>query len=200
MAVIEIFLEECSYTRTRVAGHQGPINILPAQLLGAMFQHGTSRADDPQLHTHFLIFNVALTKTDDKWRAMRRNPLHKVLKIGDACYHAHLAKILVDHGMEVERYGEENTYVRVKHIPKELEKLWSKRRSQIVQAAAQQTSHRPHPGETSDILPVESFHPKHPRHDPELRHIRWRRECDELFDSARLVDFFRSRLDQKANS
>ena len=52
-------LRHCAYTRIR--NRDGEIEVLPADISGAMFQHGTSRDNDPQLHTHCVIFNAART-------------------------------------------------------------------------------------------------------------------------------------------
>ena len=199
-AVNDILLKECSYTRARIGGAKGNIHILPAHVLGAMFQHGTSRADDPQLHTHFLIFNVALTDADGKWRALHQKPFYRRIKDCGPCYRSHLAENLTACGIEMERYGENDTYVRVRHIPKQLEKLWSKRQWQIARAAARRASDHAHNADTSHIASLESRYLNHPRYDPELRHVRWRRECDELIDCAGLVEIFRTALEEKAGS
>ncbi len=67
----ETVLRYCAYTRIRNSA--GEIEVLPADIAAAMFQHGTSRDNDPQLHTHCVIFNVARTHGDGKWRAMHQH-------------------------------------------------------------------------------------------------------------------------------
>ena len=138
-ALQEIFLKECSYTRSRVGGSstQGTIQVLPAHLLGAMFQHGASRANDPQLHTHCVIFNAVQTESDGKWRALHQKPLYRWIKAAGACYRSYLASNLSELGIRMERYGKDNAYLRIKHMPKQLEKAWSKRRAEIVETAAE---------------------------------------------------------------
>ena len=59
----------CATTRirTRAAnGARGELAIVPADLIAALFQHGTSRADDPQLHTHCTVMNAARAHFDGK--------------------------------------------------------------------------------------------------------------------------------------
>ena len=58
-ALEETVLRHCAYTRIR--NRDGEIEVLPADISAAMFQHGTSRDNDPQLHTHCVIFNAART-------------------------------------------------------------------------------------------------------------------------------------------
>ena len=60
-ALNTIVREHCAYTRIRPGG--GDIELIRANVCGAMFQHGTSRDGDPQLHTHCLVFNV--TQAED---------------------------------------------------------------------------------------------------------------------------------------
>ena len=56
----------CATTRIRtrtLSGARGELAIVPADLIAALFQHGTSRADDPQLHTHCTVMNAARVRT-----------------------------------------------------------------------------------------------------------------------------------------
>ena len=56
VALEETVFRYCAYTRVR--DEEGRIRVLPADISVAMFQHGTSRENDPQLHTHCVIFNA----------------------------------------------------------------------------------------------------------------------------------------------
>jgi conjugative relaxase-like TrwC/TraI family protein len=49
-------------------GHDGTTRIATSGLLGAAFVHRTSRAGDPQLHTHVLAANVVLG-ANGRWSA-----------------------------------------------------------------------------------------------------------------------------------
>ena len=81
---------ECGYTRRRVGG-TGPIEAVPADLVAAMFQHGESREQDPQLHTHCVVFNVARTRDDGKYRAHHQKPVYWWKLTMAAWYRAALA-------------------------------------------------------------------------------------------------------------
>ena len=187
MALQEIFLKECSYTRTRVGGADGDIHVIPAHLIGAMFQHGTSRADDPQLHTHCVIFNAVQTEQDGKWRALHQKPLYNWVKASGAYYRAFLSSNLTELGIGVERYGKDNAFVRIKNIPRDLEKLWSKRRAEIVETAAEmgfETGDNSRRAEMVNLMTRES---KRTDQEPEQRHFRWREESEALYQCAAIL-------------
>lgn len=187
MALQEIFLKECSYTRTRVGGTDGDIQVLPAHLLGAMFQHGTSRTDDPQLHTHCVIFNAVQTEQDGKWRALHQAPLYKWIKASGAAYRAYLASNLAQLGIKMERYGKDNAFVRLQGIPQDLQQLWSKRRSTIVDAAAELGFQPADNRARAEMLRIKTRQSKRTDQEPEQRHVRWREECEALYECASIL-------------
>ena len=84
VALEETVFRYCAYTRIR--DREGRIRVLPADISVAMFQHGTSRENDPQLHTHCVIFNAARTHEDGKWRAMHQYPVYSWAKAAGAVY------------------------------------------------------------------------------------------------------------------
>ena len=187
IALQEIYLKECSYTRTRVGGRDGDIHVIPAKLLGAMFQHGTSRAGDPQLHTHCVLFNAVQTDQDGVWRALHQKPLYLWIKAAGACYRSYLASNLAELGIKMERYGRDNAYLRIANMPKDLEQEWSKRRADIVDAATALGFETGDNSTRAEMLRVQTRQSKRGDQDPELRHIRWKHECEELYECASLV-------------
>ena len=187
MALQEIFLKECSYTRTRVGGTDGDIHVLPAHLLGAMFQHGTSRADDPQLHTHCVIFNAVQTEQDGKWRALHQKPLYNWVRASGFAYDAYLASSLTELGIKMERHGKDNAFVRIKNMPKDLEKLWSKRRSEIVEAAAEMGFETGDNSSRAEMINLMTRQRKRTDQEPEQRHARWREEGETLYECAAIL-------------
>ncbi len=128
-----IVAEHCAWTRRRPKG--GDIVFEKAKLCGAMFQHGTSRDGDPQLHTHCLIFNVAVAD-DGVFRAHYRSPVFRWKKAAGAVYRNALARELQDRlGLIVERYGRDDAFTRIAGVPDELVAQWSKRRRTIADMA-----------------------------------------------------------------
>ena len=61
-------------------GHQGDGQIAPRiatdGLVAAAFDHSTSRALDPQLHTHVVVMNL-IRGTDGRWSALDSRTLHR---------------------------------------------------------------------------------------------------------------------------
>ena len=55
-------------------GHAGEVVQRGDGLVAAEFRHRTSRAGDPQLHTHVVIANVAHSSTDGRWSALFARP------------------------------------------------------------------------------------------------------------------------------
>ncbi|MEH6490402.1 MobF family relaxase [Hyphomonas oceanitis] len=112
-------------------GKGGAIREPVAGLTIARFHHHTSRDLDPQLHTHAFIFNTA-PRRDGTWGSLVSRDLYKAQKEAGAVYREHLANRLERDGHSVERYGKG---FRLKAIPRDIERAFSKRRQAIEQAA-----------------------------------------------------------------
>jgi conjugative relaxase-like TrwC/TraI family protein len=70
-------------------------------LVIASFQHGTSRAQDPQLHTHNVILNA--TKGEDgTWRSLEPRAIYQLQKQIGAIYRQELALKVRELGYEIE--------------------------------------------------------------------------------------------------
>jgi conjugative relaxase-like TrwC/TraI family protein len=70
-------------------GHGGARRIPAKGLIGAAFRHRTSRAGDPQLHTHALVANLALGE-DDRWSTIDSRCLFRHARTAGFAYQAHL--------------------------------------------------------------------------------------------------------------
>jgi conjugative relaxase-like TrwC/TraI family protein len=79
------FMEQTmAYSRT---GKAGSGEAVPVKLIAANFRHGTSRAQDPHLHSHLLVMNVAVDATDiDKTRSIEPKPIFKNKMLLGAIY------------------------------------------------------------------------------------------------------------------
>ena len=121
------------YAETTLAysrvGKQGT-GYVPVRLLAALFEHGTSRALDPQLHTHALVLNIGIGQ-DGQTRTILSKPLFIWKKILGAYYRAELANLLeTELGLVAERKGQSFEIVGV---PPELIRAYSKRRQEILE-------------------------------------------------------------------
>ena len=133
VALEETVLRYCAWTRIE---ERGGTRVVAADIMGAMFQHGTSRDNDPQLHTHCVIFNAARTHADGKYRALHQHPVYTWMKAAGAVYRNALAWSLRERlGIRMEQYGKEGEFTRIAGIPEDLTGHWSKRRVAIIEAA-----------------------------------------------------------------
>ena len=124
-------LGECAHTRR--TDKNGNLEVVPADLIAAMFQHGESREQDPQLHTHIVCFNIARTRDDGKYRAHHQHPAFMWVKTMGSWYRAALAWNLQERlGIRMEQYGDNNEFSRIAGMPEQLIQSWSKRRGKIL--------------------------------------------------------------------
>jgi len=97
-------------------------------LVIATFEHSTSRALDPQLHTHALVLNVGV-REDGTTGTVSSLSLFQAKMAAGALYRAHLSAVLERSlGIETERY---RSWFEVVDVPEDLVAEFSKRREAI---------------------------------------------------------------------
>ena len=95
--------------------------------IAALFEHGSSRADDPQLHTHATILNACI-RPDGSTGSIESEPLMRWQGAMASIYHASLAYRLSQQGCAIEMTG--NTF-RVAGVPADVCEAFSQRRKAI---------------------------------------------------------------------
>ena len=188
-------LRYCAWTRLQ---ERDGTRVVAADIMGAMFQHGTSRENDPQLHTHCTIFNAARTHRDGRYRALHQHPVYAWMKAAGAVYRNALAWNLRDRlGIHMEQYGKDNEFTRIAGFapsdgtagqePAALLAHWSKRRGQIIKAAREMgftvEGNAPRAAAANKITRAG----KSPDNDPEIRHARWRGEAAGYIEREALI-------------
>ena len=186
VALEETMLSHCGYTRIR--NRDGEIEVLPADISAAMFQHGTSRDNDPQLHTHCVIFNAARTHRDGKYRALHQHPVYTWMKAAGSVYRNTLAWSLQERlGIRMEQYGKAGEFSRIAGMPEDLIGHWSKRRAAIIEAAREMgftvEGNAPRAAAANKITRAG----KSSDNDPEIRHARWRGEAEGYVERKALI-------------
>lgn len=126
------YLEEGATTRR---GHGGAEKE-PARLIVATFEHGTSRAQDPQLHTHCLVLNLGL-RADGTTGALESQGFYRSKMAAGALYRAELSRELEGLGFAIVREGK--TF-EIAGVPSALQVEFSKRRMEI-EARLDQSGH-----------------------------------------------------------
>ena len=106
----------------------------PARLTIATFEHGTSRAQDPQLHTHCLVMNAAV-RGDGSTGAIESKQFYQNKMIAGALYRAEFANQLEQRcGFAVKRSGEYQNLFEIRGVDPALVQEFSKRREEIEKA------------------------------------------------------------------
>lgn len=100
-----------------------------ARLVASQFLHATSRANDPQLHTHAFIANV-VQRDDGTWGTLDAREIYRHKVAIDQIYQAELGRELNKLGIETER-NEQNKSVEVVGVSDEVCEEFSQRRQQI---------------------------------------------------------------------
>jgi conjugative relaxase-like TrwC/TraI family protein len=115
-------------------GTDGVEQITTEGLVAALFDHRTSRAGDPQLHTHALVPNKLLC-VDGVWRTIDGHEIYHHKKAAGAIYQAALrAELTARLGV---LFGEVNAHgqAEILGVPDELMEAWSKRTADIMAEA-----------------------------------------------------------------
>jgi conjugative relaxase-like TrwC/TraI family protein len=126
---LDYLQDAAAFTRRGKGGHTQE----RTKLVVAGFDHGTSRAQDPQLHTHCLILNVGV-RADGTTGTILSEPFYRHKLAAGAMYRAELANQLEKRlGLVLER---ERSWFEVKGVPEALVREFSKRREQVEKALA----------------------------------------------------------------
>ena len=184
-ALEDSVLRYCSYTRVSA---KGVSRTVEADLMGATFVHGTSRENDPQLHVHCTILNLARTHEDGRWRAHHQYPVYSWKKAAGALFRAYMAwELQQGFGVRIERYGSNAEFTRIEGMPEDLQAFWSKRRKAIVARAGELGI--PSLGNASRMAGVNKLTRAGKSHDndPEVRHRRWRGEAQGYCEREALI-------------
>ena len=115
-------------------GHGG-VRVEPASgLVAAAFRHRTSRAGDPQLHTHVLVANLG-RGPDGRWSALDGRRLYAHARAASFVYQAVLRAELT-RTLGLEWLPVRNGIADLLGVPKSLLRAFSRRRVEITAALA----------------------------------------------------------------
>jgi conjugative relaxase-like TrwC/TraI family protein len=102
--------------------------VRTSNLVVARFNHDTSRAQDPQLHTHAVVLNA--TNRGDAWRALSNEALYRNKMVAGAIYRAQLAHELRQIGYSLRRTHADGRFEVDGFTARQL-RAFSKRRVEI---------------------------------------------------------------------
>ena len=148
-------------------------------MLAAAFDHRTSRAGDPLLHTHVVTANMTRFDTDDEkgvWRAVESSALFDHAKAAGCLYQAHL-RYELSRRLGVAFTPTVNGYAEVAGVPDMVIELFSKRRNEIEEelAATGRSSAR-----SAQVATLETRRSKDYSVDADTLTANWVREAAEV--------------------
>lgn len=113
------------YYRKKVDGKL--VQVKSDNMIAAQFTHSTSRANDPQLHTHAVLINMTRTH-DGKHKAISNEYIFRNQSLINNIYQNELAINLQGLGYAIDNY--ENKF-EIKGVPEEAIEIFSKRSREI---------------------------------------------------------------------
>ena len=104
-------------------------------LVAAAFDHRTSRAGDPLLHTHVVCANLTRT-AEGRWQAIDGRPIYEHAHAAGYLYQAHLRHALTS-TLGVRWGAVHHGYAEIEGVPRAVLRAFSKRRDEIEQLVAE---------------------------------------------------------------
>jgi conjugative relaxase-like TrwC/TraI family protein len=95
----------------------------------ALFRHETSRALDPHLHTHCVMFNATHDAVENRWKALSNFEMLRARKYAENVYYHELARDLRQFGYEIENSPRGD--FEIKGMSKEICSRFAKRHHEI---------------------------------------------------------------------
>jgi len=131
--------EAFTATRVRVCGAQS--DRLTGNFVAALFTHDTSRALDPHLHTHCIVFNATFDAVENRWKALQNHELLRARKFAENAYYHELTRELRRFGYRIRNRVRGD--FEVEGVSEQLCERFSKRHTQIDEALAKLLAEKP---------------------------------------------------------
>ncbi|MDU0353828.1 MobF family relaxase [Paraglaciecola aquimarina] len=168
---VSLIENNVAVTRT---GKGGLVQEQPIGIVASCFEHSTSRAQDPQLHSHCLISNIA-ARENGTWGTLDSKHFYNWKMAIGAAYRAELAKNLQELGFTIESDGES---FRLGEIPSDICNFYSKRTKDI-KAELEKSGIKNSSSRAGDIATLLTRQKKDTISRVDLFN-RWHKELDQL--------------------
>lgn len=119
-------MEKFAATRVRRNGLDD--ERITAEIIAAAFRHECSRAFDPQLHTHLVVFNATWDPVEKRWKALEPGRIFEALNYFTEAYRSELAAGLKEFGYRLRRT---RNGFEIEGVSADIIRRFSKRRSQM---------------------------------------------------------------------
>ena len=167
--------------RSRNANGEG---VVTGKLLYALFQHDTSRALDPQNHTHAVIAAMTQDK-DGNWKALWNGEIWKNNTVLGSIYNAALRTNLEKLGYETQITGKHGQF-EIKGVSREVIEAFSQRSMEIEAKARELGVSTP---QGRDSVVVNTRDPKLNADDKQALRAEWAERAKGLgFDARAIVE------------
>ena len=91
-----------AFASTRVRKNGVYADRTTGNIVAAVFRHDTSRALDPHLHTHCIVFNATHDPVENAWKALQNHDMFAAQKFVENVYYHELARELRRFGYVIE--------------------------------------------------------------------------------------------------
>src|SRR5215208_5145746 len=129
-AALSYLEDEACVTRR---GRNGVYREHAGGFVAAAYQHRTSRAQDPHLHTHVIVANMAKSPSDGNWRALDGEPILKSYRLAAGYLYQAQLRAELTRTLGVEWEQPYKGMAELRHVPREVIREFSTRRAQVVQ-------------------------------------------------------------------
>jgi len=130
-----------AFATTRVRIGKADYDRATGNFVAATFTHDTSRALDPHLHTHCVIFNATFDAVENRWKALQNYELLRARKYAENVYYHELARKLRGFGYEIRNLTRGDFHIE--GISEEVCERFSKRDAEIDKALAKLLAEKP---------------------------------------------------------
>jgi conjugative relaxase-like TrwC/TraI family protein len=130
-----------AFAATRIRKNGAQNDRLTGNFATARFTHDTSRALDPHLHTHCIVFNATFDPVENRWKALQNYELLRARKFAENVYYHELARELRRFGYQLHNRARGD--FQVEGVSEELCDRFSKRHTQVDEALAKLLKEKP---------------------------------------------------------
>jgi len=118
-----------TFAATRVRKNGQCTDRTTGNIVAAVFRHDTSRALDPHLHSHCIVFNATFDPVERQWKALQNHEMFAAQKFVENVYYHELTRELVKFGYQIENQSRGD--FEIKGVAPDLIDKFSKRHKEI---------------------------------------------------------------------
>jgi conjugative relaxase-like TrwC/TraI family protein len=182
-AVSEALQQLESFAATRVRKNGQCADRATDNIVAAVFRHDTSRALDPHLHSHCILFNATFDPVEKQWKALQNHDMLAAQKFVENVYYHELTRQLVKLGYQIEKKPRGG--FEIEGISPELIGKFSKRHRQIDESAKELLAREPEKASGNQAAIRENIaHRERPPKIPDMPLWRLQRTWDNQMTAA----------------